>query len=155
MKQTGLYFTPMSAHESSERGMHYGPSEVIHIEDFKDGKYLLCKYDDFVSCDTVNRFLIFLWSIGNQPIGFQNDKTKPLNYTWSSSFSNWKVYGIVNDTRIKKVEIILDNGIILTQSKLYEDLFLFTWDSSDNGSKGYKRIKGYDSDNKVIYEEEY
>jgi len=145
----------MSAHENSERSIHYGPSEVIHIEDFKDGKYFLCKYDNFVSCDTVNRSLLFFWRIGNQPIGFENDKTKPVNYTWSSAFSYWKVYGIVNDDRIKRVEIVLNDGNTLTQSEYYDDLFLFTWNSNDNRSKGYKSIKGYDADNEVIYEGDY
>ncbi|MHB8127376.1 MAG: hypothetical protein ACYDEX_00055 [Mobilitalea sp.] len=153
--QFGLYFTPMSAHENSERGIHYGPSEVVHIEDFKEGKYLLCKYDNYVSCNTVNKSFIFFWRIGNQPIGFENNKTKPLNFTWNSSFSNWKVYGIVNDARIKRVEIVLNDGNTFTQSEFYDDLFLFIWDTDDNFSKGYKIIKGYDADNTVIYEEEY
>jgi hypothetical protein len=145
----------MSAHENSERSIHYGPSEVIHIEDFKEGKYLLCKYDNSVSCNTVNRSLFFFWSMGNQPIGFHNNKTKALDYTWSNSNLHWKVYGIVNDDRIKRVEIVLDNGETLTQSEFYDDLFLFTWKSKDNSFKGYKSIKGYDTDNEVIYEGDY
>lgn len=59
----GLYLTPLAAHKSSERGINYGPSKVVYVEDYADnydkGKYLLCKYDKWVSCNTVNRTLFF------------------------------------------------------------------------------------------------
>jgi len=142
----------MSAHKSSERYYHYGPSEVVHIEDFANSKYLLCKYDNMISCNTVKSSFLLFWKSGNYPIGFENDKTKPLAYSWGSSDPYWEVYGIVNDDRIKRVEIILDDGRILTQSEFYDDLFLFTWESFDNHSLGSKNLKGYDSDNNVIYE---
>ena len=154
INRSGFYSSPMSAHQNSERRIHYGPSEVVHIEDFEDGKYLLSKYDNSVSCNTVKRFLIFFWTL-EEPIGFHNDITKPLNYYSNNSYSNWKAYGIVNDDRIKRVEIILEDGKALTQSKFYDDLFLFTWESNDNRSQGFKIIKGYDANYNVIYEKEY
>jgi len=153
LKSSGLYLTPLSAHEHSERSIHYGPSEVIHIEDWDGGKYILCKYDRWVSCNTVNRTLLFFWSFGNQPTGFENDKSKAIDYTWGASRQYWKLYGIVNDDRIKKVEIILDNGQVLTQTDFYDDLFLFTWKSPENDSVYYVSIRGYDADNNVIFEE--
>jgi len=54
MMWAGLYLTPLLANEHSERSAHYGPSEVIHIENFDGGKYILCKYDRWFSCNTVN-----------------------------------------------------------------------------------------------------
>ena len=119
-----LYLTPISAHEYSERSIHYGPSEVVHIEDWDGGKYILCKYDKWVSCNTVKRTLLLFWRFGNQPIGFENDKTKAVDYTWGASGQYWKLYGIINDDKIKKVEITLDNGEVLTQTAFYDDLFL-------------------------------
>ena len=153
--RSGLYFTPMSAHKNSERGFHYGPSEVVHIEDYEDNKYLLCKYDNMVSCNMVRRSSFFFWSIGDYPVGFENDKKKPLAYSWGNSYSNWKAYGIVNDDRIKRVEIILNDGRTLTQSEFYDDLFLFIWNTYDNRSQGYNLLKGYNSDNNVLYEVEF
>ena len=153
--QLGLHFTPLSAHESSERSINYGPSEVIHIEDFKDGKYILGKYDKWVSCDTVNRTLLFFWSAGNQPIGIENDKTKKVCYTWSSSYYYFKAYGIINDKSVKKIEITLSNGNVLTQTEFYKDLFLLTWETKEKGNVYIKAIRGYDVEDKLVYEDEY
>ena len=153
-KTSGLYLTPISAHEYSERSIHYGPSEVVHIEDWDGGKYILCKYDKWVSCNTVKRTLLLFWRFGNQPIGFENDKTKAVDYTWGASGQYWKLYGIINDDKIKKVEITIDNGEVLTQTAFYDDLFLFTWKSPENDSVYNVNIRGYDADNNVIFEEE-
>jgi hypothetical protein len=153
MLQSGFYLSPISAHENSERSIHYGPSEVVHIEDFDKGKYILGKYDKWVSCNTVNRELFFLWRFGNQPIGFENDKAKAVSYTWGASYQYNKVYGILNDTRVKKIEVALSNGDILTQTTFYDALFLITWKSEKNENKNFKSIIGYDSENKIIFEE--
>ncbi len=153
LKSSGLYISPLAAHESSERSIHYGPSQVIHIEDFDDGKYILGKYDKWVSCNTVHRELFFLWRFGNQPIGIENDKTKPITYSWGSSYPYNRLYGIINDANIKKVEITLDDGRVLTQTKFYDYLFLFAWKSPNEGNTFFKHIKGYDSDNNVIFDD--
>jgi len=156
LKATGLYLTPISAHENSERSIHYGPSEVIHIEDFDEGKYMLCKYDKWVSCNTVKRKLFFFWGFGNQVTGFENDNTKALDYTWGMSDGNHKLYGIINDDKIIKIQITLNNGKVFTETEFYEDLFLFTW-KADNDDEGwwFNNIKGYDLNNNVVFEDEY
>lgn len=153
--QLGLYLTPLAAHENSERSINYGPSKVIHIEDFGKGKYILGKYDKWVSCDTVNRVWYFFWIAGNQPIGFENDKTKAVCSTWSASDQNFKAYGIVNDKNIKKIEITLNDGVILSQSNFYEDLFLMKWTLEKDRNQYFKAIRGYDSEDNIIYEEKY
>lgn len=153
---SGLYLTPLSAHEESERSIHYGPSEVVHIEDFDDGKYILCKYDKWVSCNTVNRVLFFFWRYGNQPVGFENDKTKAIDYTWGVSYNNYKLYGIINDDRVKEVQITLKNGENLTETEFYDDLFLFTWKSdNDSNAWSFSNIKAYDVDGNIVFEDEY
>lgn len=158
----GLFLSPITAHEFSERSIHYGPSEVIHIEDFDKGKFLLCKYDKWVSCNTVKRELFFFWRYGNQPIGFENDKTKPVDYSWSISGDKnnfyYRVYGIINDDKVKKIELTLEDGEVFTQTEFYDnDLFLFTWKSEVNKDKDkdHKSLKGYDADNNLIFEGEY
>ena len=153
--RSGLYLSPLSAHEHSERSIHYGPSEVVHVEDFDGGKYILGKYDKWISCNTVNRELFFFWRFGNQPIGFENDKTKAVDFTWGGSYQNYKVYGIINDDKVKKIEITLDNGKVLTQTEFYDDLFLITWSSNVAENLNFIKIKGYDSGNNVLFEEGY
>lgn len=155
MYRAGFYLTPISAHEHSERSIHYGPSEVVHIEDFDEGKYILGKYDKWVSCNTVNRELFFFWGFGNFSIGSENDTTKLLTYNWDGSHDNLKIYGIINDDSIKRVEVILNNGETLTQSEFYEGLFLLTWKADLSIKSGwFKEIRGYDSNDIMVFQSE-
>ncbi len=147
----GLFFTPLSAHENSERSINYGPSKVIHIENFKGGKYILGTYDKWISCDTVNRVGLIFWVAGSQPVGFENDTSKAVSYTWYSSAKDFRVYGIVNDNDVKKIEVTLSNGEVLTQTDFYEDLFLIRWKRKEN--LYFSAIRGYDEENRLIYEE--
>lgn len=144
---TGLYFSPLSAHEHSERSRHYGPSEIIHIENFNNNKYILGKYDKYVSCNEVNRFFFFFW-YGAQPTGFENTKSKSIEYTSNISYKTLKIYGIINDKRITKIEVILDNGASTTITEFYEDLFLYVADTNQFGHT----IRGYDINDELIYE---
>lgn len=155
MSRLGIHFTPLSAHRSSEREIHYGPSEVIHIENFENSKYILGKYDKWVSCNTVNRTLFFFWTAGNQPMGFENDKSKKVSCTWSSSYNNIKTYGIVNDEDVKKIEVLYSDGEVLTQTDFYEDLFLIIWKSKEKKNVFIKAIRGYDASGNIVFEEEY
>ena len=91
----GLYLSPLSAHRASEKSIHYGPSEIVHIEDFDRGKYILGKYDKWISCNTVNRSLLFFWTFGDQVTGIENDLTKAVSYTWGMSEDQYKIYGII------------------------------------------------------------
>lgn len=157
--RSGLYLSPLSAHENSERSIHYGPSKVVHMEDFDKGKYILGKYDRWVSCNTVKKELFFLWGFGNNPTGFENDPAKAIDYTMDGSFDedhyDFKLYGIANDPRIKKVEIILRDGRILTQTEFYEDLFLFTWQTDEDAPNGgLKEVRGYGEGDSILFRAE-
>lgn len=155
INRLGLYLTPLSAHENSECSINYGPSKIIHIENFENGKYILGKYDKWVSCDTVNKVWFFFWCAGDQPEGFENDKTKAVSYTCLYSNRISKAYGIINDKNVKKIEITHSNGDILTQTDFYEDLFLFTWKTKGNQNEYIKAIRAYDFKNNIVFEEEY
>ncbi|WP_353092828.1 hypothetical protein [Tissierella praeacuta] len=156
LKSSGLYLTPLSAHKNSERSIHYGPSKVVHIEDFDKGKYILCKYDKWISCNTVKRSLFFFWSFGGQVTGRENDLSNPLSYTWSGGVREfYKVYGIINDDRIKEIEVTLENGDILTQNEFYEGMFLVTWSANDDSLMDFAGIKAYDSNGNILFEKIY
>ena len=156
--RSGLYLTPLSAHRHSERSIHYGPSQVVHIQDFEQGKYILCKYDKWISCNTVNQQWLFFWRFGNQVTGIENDPAKAVCYSWNQSYQYCKAYGILNDDRVKKIEITLSDGTILTQTDFYEDMFLLTWTSgtqNDMQDRDMERIRGYDSNNSVLYADSF
>lgn len=151
-KMSGLYLTPLSAHESSERSMHYGPSEVLHTEDFGGGKYILCKYDKWVSCNTVKRKMFFFWKFGNQPIGFENDKNKAIDFSWGITQGRHKCYGIINDNQIKRVQATLESGRVFEITEFYDDLFLFTWETDTEADDHLVNMKGYDAGGTIIFE---
>lgn len=153
IKSTGYYLSPLSAHLQQERSSHYGPSEVKYTENYDKGKYYLCSYDRWISCDTVKRKYFFLWKFGERTI-FEYDKSKIVDYSWFASSKNSIVYGIVNDNKVKKIEVIRKDGKIFTQTKFYDNLFLFHWTSRNVGDIYYVRIKAYDSKNKLIYQKD-
>ncbi len=154
MSWLGLSLTAIAAHEKSERGIHYGPSEIIHIENYKNNKFILGKYDKWVSCNTVKRVLLFFWAAGDQPVGFENDKEKALCYTWYFSRPIFRAYGIINDKNIKKIEVTLTNGTVLTQTEFYDDLFLLVYDTEEEGDSYFDLIRGYDAENNIVFESE-
>lgn len=155
LNRTGLYLTPLSAHEHSERSSHYGPSKIVYVEDFEKGKYFLGKYDKWVSCNTVNKVFLFFWSFGNQSTGFENDTSKVIDYSWGSTDDYHRCNGIKNDENVAKVEITLENGETYSTSEFYEDLFLITWVGSEDQGVYFRNIKAYDINNNIIYEEEF
>lgn len=148
--QTALYFTPLSAYEHSERSLHYGPSTIVHVEDYDGGKYILAKFDRWFSCNGVRRTLGLFWKPGNWSLGTENDKAKAVAFSWSADYEDFVVYGIINDDRVKTIEVTLDDGQILTQTKFYDSLFLIPW----TGNKYCKKLKGYAAGGQVMFEAE-
>lgn len=53
----------------------------------------------------------------------------------------YRLYAIINDDKVKKIEIALANGKVFTQTDFYHDLFLFTWKSANNEDWYFKNIK--------------
>ncbi len=155
LRSTGLYLTPLGAHKASEKTIHYGPSKIVHIEDFPEGKYILGKYDKWISANTINKSLVFFWRIGNQAIGIENDLTKAINISYGMSGGNYRYYGIVNDEKIKKVEILLDNEQVLTETEFYDDMFIFARSSPNDKFPYVASVKGYDIDDNLIFQEEF
>lgn len=155
LRSTGLYLTPLAAHRASEKSIHYGPSKVVHVEDFTEGKYILGKYDKWISANTVNKGLFFFWRMGNGATGIENDLTKDINISYGMSGDNYKYYGIINDDRIKRVEILLDNREVLSETEFHEDMFIFAGSGPNNEFPYVKHVKGYDLEDNLIFEEEY
>lgn len=155
LRSTGLYFTALGAHRASEKSIHYGPSKVVHVEELSGGKYILGKYDKWISANRVNKSLFLFWRFGSQVIGIENDLNKAINFSYGLQGENYNYYGIVNDTKIKRVEILLDNGDLLIETKFYEDMFIFA-DSGPNDKFAYvEYVRGYDQEDNLIFEEGY
>lgn len=152
MNRSGLYLSPMSAHKHSERSIHYGPSEVVHVEDISGTRLLLSRYDRWISCNTINRTLLFFWTFGSGVTGYEYDQNEPLDFTWAMSNRIFRLFGIVNNENIVNIEVTLDNGITLPQTKLHDGLFLVTWDATDDEGWYARLVRGYDADGNLVYE---
>lgn len=155
LRSVGLYLTPMGAHRASEKSIHYGPSTVIHIEDFPGGKHILGKYDKWVSANTVKKSHLLFWRFGSQVTGIENDLNKGINLTYELSEEDYLYYGIINDGRIEKIELLLDNGEVLTQTKFHENMFVFTGSGPNDKFPYIEAVKGYDLERNLIFEEKY
>lgn len=145
-----VYLTPLSAHKVKESSQHYGPSEIINIQNYNNGKgkYLLCKYGDWVSIDGIDKSMLFFWKYTNS-LCFQIDKSKAIDFCQNHSTEEEYVFGIVNDSAITKVEAILNNGNSFTQDTFYDGLFIIIW--PEEISVFLINLNGYDKDGNIIY----
>lgn len=150
-------FSPVKAHEQSERTYYYGPSKIIKTIDLDGGKIYLCRYKDWFSANTVRRGVI-KWYPGDQVAGTLIDYSKQISYSLSGSGIKGDVmiidiYGYVNDPKI--TTILLEDKSKGNASKYALDeskMFIFYWNEDMQSSK-VKYLKGLDRDGKVIYEE--
>ncbi|GFP76562.1 hypothetical protein [Clostridium fungisolvens] len=151
-------FSPLKAHELSERTYHYGPSKIIKEIDLGKQKIYLGRYKDWFSADTVRKELI-KWYPGDGVGGYPIDSSKQVSYSWSGSSTKnnemfMKVYGYVSDTKITTILIEGEDKISEPKYQLDESrMFLFNW-NKDSNSRNTKYLVGLDKDGKVIYKEE-
>lgn len=152
----GFNLNPLKAYKDSERSLHYGPSQIVHIEDFNKNKYILGKYDKWFSCELVTRHLFFFWRIAGGSYGHEIDKTQAINYSWnmSSQGQTYRAYGVINDDRVEKIEIILSNGEILRETEFYDDMFLIIWEypKDEANDWGFGGIRAYDVNDNIVFE---
>ncbi|WP_097027182.1 hypothetical protein [Clostridium peptidivorans] len=150
-------FSPIKAHEQSERTYHYGPSKIIKTIDLDGGKIYLCRYKDWFSANTVRRGIIN-WHPGDQVSGTPIDYSKQVSYSWSGARIKGdimiiKTYGYVSDPKITTI-LFEDEGKTNTSRYALDEskMFIFYWNEDMQKSKE-KYLKGLDRDGKVIYEE--
>ena len=145
-----FYIDPVAAYRGSERSIHYGPSEVVHVEDFSGGKYFLGKYDRWISCNIIQKSMGVFWSAGSYVTGTEISYDHPIYYEALYGLSNARAYGIRHDESITKVDVHLMDGTIISQEEFHEDMFLLTWESEFE----FRKIVAYDDAGTVVFEEE-
>lgn len=156
---SGFYLNPKKAHLESEKSLGYGPSEIVHIEDYELGKYLLSRYEDYFSLGSVKNYLKVFYRIGSYRIGEKVDKSEDINFNYSIDYSRAEkgygaFYGVRNNELISKIEIGLSDGTIESTNKFYDDMFLIKWNvfhSTENSDRNVDYIRGYDNHGNVIY----
>lgn len=149
-------FSPIGAHEESERTYHYGPSEIIKTIDLYRSKIYICRYKDWYSTSIVKKGII-KWYTGGESIGNKIDPSLPISYTWGFTSVNTKlginkIYGYVSDSDINAVQVESKDGKLIMKYELDDSrMFIFYWEGV-NELYRFNTIKGIDSSGKVIYE---
>lgn len=152
----GLYPSALLAFRNAERTLHYGPSEIAHIENYPDGKLIVGKYDKWISCTVIRRVLLVFWTFDGAALGLENDTSEAAVCSWDYSKQRYRLYGIVNAPSAGKVEVMLVDGTVLTQTELHDDVFLFTWkDEQYRGRGGAQVVRVYDTAGALLFEHEY
>lgn len=124
LNRSGLYISATSAHKASERSIHYGPSNIKHIENLGNRKLFLCEYDQWLSCNTINRTLGVFWSFGDQPVGFKNNLNEAIDFTWQGSHNVYIVYGKINNPAVDYIQLVTKSETITIRT-FYDDMFLY------------------------------
>lgn len=154
-------FSAIGAYRSSERTMHYGPSEIKKVIDVKNGKVYLGKYKNWISASPMEKKFI-KWYPGNGgagcPIKYSDKISNFMEYGEMGHNSYiFSVFGYVNDSNIKVVSLEFGENKKMNAMKYKitsDKMFIFCL---GNNSHKYKvtSLKGLDKDGKVIYENEY
>ncbi len=148
--QMGLHFTAISAYRDGERTFHFGPSKIVHMKDVDNKKYILGTYKNYFSRNIVKHFFVF-WYPFDVGVHIGVDKKKAFNYSGSLSDQQSDVFGMINDERITKIQVVFTSGGVLNQTKFYDRMFLFVWKSNDQ----LAYVRGYDKQGNLIYEEKH
>lgn len=154
-------FTAINAFRASEKGYHYGPSEIKKEVDLKNGKVYLGKYKDWISATRVEKKFI-KWYPGSGVGGFQINYSDKISHTWSAGEMGDNsyiktVFGYVNDSTIVTVNLEVEEKGKKSTMKYNIDLdkmFIFCWDDNENKSNLIS-LTGLDKDGKVVYNYKY
>ena len=165
-----LYRTPVEFLRANEKGLHYGPSDKILLEEeYSNGDLLVIGKigDDALSIGEGKKKLFFFWGMpgggftGYRPIS--DDKQVVAEYL--ERFH--AVVGLTNNKDIKEVEFKLFVGrehVATELAKVDEDGFFMVY-LDDGLVEKYREddnfvwfypleLKGFDSEGKLIYEEQ-
>lgn len=152
-------FSPLKAHQISERTFHYGPSKIVKTIDLSGGKIYLCKYKDWFSADTVKKGLV-RWYPGDNVGGSPIDYSKQVSYSWGNShikkeISIMTIYGYVSDPNISVMVLERESGATTLRYNLDKSkMFIFNWNENEHKYK-IKYLRGLNKKGKVIYEKKF
>jgi len=149
-------FTPIAAHQKSERTYYYGPSEIADTIKLDGTILYLCRYKEWYSLSIVKKGLL-RWQTAGLNIGNKIDPSAPINYSRGFTRINKdlglnKIYGNASDPEIVKVVLENKDGSDKLQYELDSDrLFVFYWQGEDMLYK-YDLLKGLDKSGNIKYE---
>lgn len=157
MKLTDMHFTPIAAYREEEKRKHYGPSEVMQVQKLGEERFVIAKYDKWFSAQDYWPGWRFLWIGSPKTSIIENNKKKAICSRFESGINSgyYIVYGVVNDKKIKRVEVTLQTGKNFSQTKFKDGLFSLSWkdENWEDSEPVDKIIRGYDGDNKIIFED--
>lgn len=160
-----LSITPTRAFENFEKQGHYGPSKIVNQTSYKGNKYFIAQYDKWFSMVIVKRSLLLFWSNESSYIGNEINKEEAVNVQLFANQRNeeiiYQYFGMINDNRIEKIEMIQESGDIIEITEFFDNMFIYvdSFETRDQSKIYFEyldyKLIAYDKNNNIIYESEY
>lgn len=157
----GFSFTPEQAMRNLEKNFHFGPSEIVYREETPGKVLFLGKYEDYICCYRVQRQAWVYW-VDERHYWIENQPSEQVifypNYVQTGDGPMDVILcGKINDSRIVRLELIVNEEMILEKTEFHEGIFAFQYvneyRAEDNyGSQCYDYLRGYDETGELIYE---
>lgn len=159
MSFNGLYFSPVKALHTSERDLHYGPTEIVHSFDHHGKRYFLGHFENYITFTPIKRALGIFWRYGGG-FGVENHLDRPISIGYRNDGNQLMLYGMRNDAHVAWLELeIQDPGggaEKIKVDKFYEDLFYIISDVDDEENLGLtlleSKITAYDANGRLLHE---
>ncbi len=153
-------FTSQKAHSKNEKGINYGPSENINNTAIGNSKLFLSKYGNYISTDIAEKRNLMWFPLDKPNILTINNKEK-INYSYFESnlknnYALMCIFGIINDSNIKEVKLIVKdtagNTLKSLDFKIFNGKYLLLYWNEKITNYSMVKIQCFDSNKKNIYE---
>ena len=113
----------------------------------------------------VKRSLLLFWSNESSYIGNEINKEEAVNVQLFANQRNeeiiYQYFGMINDNRIEKIEMIQESGDIIEITEFFDNMFIYvdSFETRDQSKIYFEyldyKLIAYDKNNNIIYESEY
>lgn len=160
MNFNGLYFSPIKALHTSERDLHYGPSEIVYSFDLDGKRYFLGHYENYITFTPIKSALWIFWRYGGG-FGVQNHSDRPISIGFRNDGNQLMLYGMRNDNNVARLEVEVQGSDGKAKKaeidEFYDDLFYLILDLVDgnanlNAIVTKSKVIAYDSGGQFLHE---
>lgn len=153
-------FSSEKAHSKSEKGINYGPSENINKIAIGNSKLFFSKFGNYISADIAEKRNLMWIPLGNPNILAINNKEN-INYSYFESnlkndYALMCIFGIINDSNIKEVKLIvkdtMSNTLKSLDFKIFNGKYLLLYWNEKLFNYSLVKIQCFDSNKKNVYE---
>lgn len=157
--QYQLFFSWESAYRHLETYEHFGPASEIHTLNDSGDRYILAKYDRWISIFYIYEQYGFFYRPGFMTDSLEIDKEADISLQTSVVHFNereYLVYAYAKDP-ITTLEVVRGDGSTITLEPLTDHIHIgyWLWESVEvNPELEITIVRGYDQEGELVYEEE-